>query len=242
LLIAAKQASEVKSRFVSMVSHELRTPLTSIKGALELLDGGLVGELPTQGKELIRIATKNSKRLATMINDLLDLDKLDDGGMQYENAPVEMAHLVRESIEANNSFGALNEVTFQAITPNDDVMIYGDHNRLMQVMANLLSNAAKFSSSGSNVEVTLTSTDTNAMISVQDHGIGISEKDQSRVFERFVQLESNDARRFGGSGLGLGIAKVIVEKHRGTIGFSSEEGKGTTFHFELPLLVGEDEK
>lgn len=121
-------------------------------------------------------------------------------------------------------------------------MIYGDHNRLMQVMANLLSNAAKFSSSGSNVEVTLTSTDTNAMISVQDHGIGISEKDQSRVFERFVQLESNDARRFGGSGLGLGIAKVIVEKHRGTIGFSSEEGKGTTFHFELPLLVGEDEK
>jgi signal transduction histidine kinase len=121
------------------------------------------------------------------------------------------------------------------MAPETTALVDGDRNRLMQVMTNLLSNAAKFSHDGSNVEVELELFDNTAKISVRDKGIGISTKDKSRVFERFVQIESTDARRFGGSGLGLGIAKVIVKKHGGKIDFSSEKDIGSTFFFELPL-------
>lgn len=236
LLKLANQANEVKSQFVSMVSHELRTPLTSIKGSLELLESGALGELNGDVKGMVAIAVKNSTRLAMMIDDLLDLERLDAGKMRYDFVNVTLADLIAESIEANKSYGVLNDVTLRALDIDHSATVKGDYNRLMQVMANLLSNAAKFSNPGGTVDVTLELTDKNAKILVRDQGIGIPGSAKDKVFEKFVQLDSSDSRQVGGSGLGLGIAKMIVEKHGGQIGYSSETGQGSTFYFELPLV------
>ena len=239
LLAMARQASDAKSQFVSMVSHELRTPLTSIKGALELLENGTLGDLPPKTKGLVEIAVKNSARLATMIDDLLDLERLDAGKMKYSFADLDVAALIKESITANQGYAVLGEVTFKAVNIDQTVIINGDHNRLMQVMANLLSNAAKFSGPGSLVDVRLEQTETTARILVKDRGVGIPASAHKKVFENFVQLDSSDSRYVGGSGLGLGIAKLIVERHGGSLTFESQQNIGTTFIFELPLVPQE---
>jgi signal transduction histidine kinase len=235
LLIEANKANEVKSQFVSMVSHELRTPLTSIKGSLDLLNSGAMGEMTKEISSLVSIAAKNSNRLAIMINDLLDLERLDSDEMRYENMDFDLGQMIVDSIEANDSFGDLNGVKFNAINMDKNVQITGDYNRLMQVMANLLSNAAKFSGNESAVEVELVVVGDMARILVRDSGIGIPDSHKSKVFDKFVQIDASDGRKVGGSGLGLGIARVIVEKHGGKIDFSSKVGVGTTFYVELPL-------
>jgi signal transduction histidine kinase len=236
LLIAANEANEVKSQFVSMVSHELRTPLTSIKGSLDLLNSGAMGDMSKEITSLVSIAAKNASRLAIMINDLLDLERLDSGEMRYEEAEFDLGPMLAESIEANVSFGEINGVTFNPINLAQKAPVMGDYNRLMQVMANLLSNAAKFSGDGSVVDVELVVTDSKARIMVRDSGIGIPDSHKSKIFDKFVQIDASDGRKVGGSGLGLGIARVIVEKHGGTIDFSSKVGQGTTFFVDLPLL------
>ena len=240
LLAAATRANEIKSQFVSMVSHELRTPLTSIKGSLDLIESGILGPLSEQAARLIAIARKNSNRLATMIGDLLDLDKLDAGKMRYHFAKTDLAALINEAVEANKSYGDLNHITFKTFDTDQPVYVKGDQDRLMQVMANLLSNAAKFSRPGCQVEITLKAEETSARILVQDHGIGIPDGVHDKVFEKFVQLDSSDQRNAGGSGLGLSIARLIIEEHGGTLDYSSIEGEGTAFFCDLPLLATGD--
>ncbi len=235
LLEAATKANEVKSQFVSMVSHELRTPLTSINGSLELLKSGVFGELPEKSKKLIQIAGKNGERLAALINDLLDLDKLDAGMMSYKFKDVDLSKLIEESVEANKSYGDLNGITFRTHNTDQPILVTADHNRIIQVMANLLSNAAKFSIPDNFVDVNVEVLDTKARVHVRDYGVGIPQSAREKVFERFVQLDSSDQRNVGGSGLGLNIARLIVERHAGRLNFSSEEGKGTDFYFDLPL-------
>ncbi len=242
LLVMAQQANDAKSQFVSMVSHELRTPLTSIKGALELLKSGTLGDLPKKSQSLVEIAVKNSGRLATMINDLLDLERLDAGKMRYLFADLDLAELIEDSIAANKGYAVLGDVTFRAFNVGQAVNVRGDYNRLMQVMANLLSNAAKFSGAGKLVDVTLEQTEKTARILVKDRGVGIPAHAHEKVFENFVQLDSSDARYVGGSGLGLGIARLIVERHGGSLSFVSKENVGTTFVFELPLQPKKDDQ
>jgi signal transduction histidine kinase len=242
LLVAATKANKAKSQFVSMVSHELRTPLTCIKGALDLLKIGVFDELDQKSERLIDIAGKNSERLAAMINDLLDFDKLDTGMMNYKFGDVDLSELIEESVETNKVYGNLNAVTFRTHSTDEPIFVKVDHSRIIQVLANLLSNAAKFSNPDSVVDIDVEVLETTARVHVKDYGVGIPQSAREKIFEPFVQLDSSDRRIVSGSGLGLNIAKQIVERHGGTLDFSSEEGNGTDFYFDVPLTKPDTSK
>jgi PAS domain S-box-containing protein len=226
----------MKSEFVSMVSHELRTPLTSIKGSLSLLNTNVVGELPPRARNMISIGLQNAERLLRLINDILDIEKIETGKMEFTFAPMEVRELIEEAIQANKAF--LDQFGVQAaidVAAEARVMVSGDHHRLMQVLANLISNATKYSPEQGTITVGAKYQDGAVRIWVKDQGPGIPESFKNLIFQKFSQADASDTRRPGGTGLGLSIAKAIVEQHRGTIGYDSEPGKGATFYFDLPL-------
>ncbi len=229
-----KVADRAKAQFVSTVSHELRTPLTSIKGALGLIEAGAGGNLPGRAAQLVKMAHKNSDRLIFLINDLLDMDKLESGQISIKRSPVDLAAVVREAIEANQGYAARHDVTIKATRLEDGLIALGDRHRLRQVLDNLISNAAKFSFSGQEIELCAAGDHDRIVISVRDHGTGIPPEAHDTIFDRFTQVDSSDQRQKGGTGLGLSISKSIVELHDGKIHFVSEPGKGTTFFVELP--------
>ncbi|NOX40181.1 MAG: PAS domain S-box protein [Alphaproteobacteria bacterium] len=240
--ISERKATErAKSEFISTVSHELRTPLTSIKGALGLLKAGAAGEMNEKSDSLVTMALNNSDRLVRLINDILDIEKFEAGRMEFHLEPMDMADLVRQAVEANKNYGVTRGVTFEASGIANPVTINGDKDRLMQVMANLMSNAAKFSDSGATVKIALTKRNGKARISVKDTGSGIPIKAQATIFDKFTQADSSDQRAKGGTGLGLNIVKMMVEAHDSSVHFKSKPGKGTTFFFEIDLLE-KDEK
>lgn len=226
-------AYEVKSKFLSTVSHELRTPLTSIKASVDLLNSGALGALPDNMVPILQIAGKNSKRLADLINDLLDVQKIEAGEMIYHFSSVNLRSLILESVEANKSFADQLGIGIVTTFPEVDAYVDGDEARLMQVMANLLSNGLKFSRRGTNVEILVTRHGNRVRISVKDSGIGIAEGSRELVFGKFTQVDSSDQRRAGGTGLGMHISKQIVDRHNGLIDFTSELGRGTTFFVEF---------
>ena len=231
----AKQAYKLQSQFVSVVSHELRTPLTSIKGGLSLIDSGVLGEVPAKIKSVTDIASKNSIRLGALINDLLDVQKFEFGKMELELDRTDLAHLVNESIEANETFDKSMNVTFKVSGTRTPVYVQGDYNRLMQVMANILSNAVKFSNQGEVIDVSLESLGTNVRVSVRDYGKGIPENSEDKVFGQFSQVDSSKERKVGGTGLGMYITKKIMSGHEGSINYTSKIGEGTTFFIDIPL-------
>jgi|GEM_PF-2689797 len=230
-----KKIENLKNEFVSMVSHELRTPLTSVRGSLSLIAGGIVGELPSQAKELIEIALKNSERLIFLINDILDIEKIASGKMVFELQPLSLIALIEQAITANlpysEQFGVKFELTFTAATKG--VQVYVDSDRLMQVLSNLLSNAAKFSPPDGTVTISVSHHDRWIRVSVTDCGPGIPEEFRDRIFQKFAQADSSAARQKGGTGLGLSISKAIIEKLGGHIGFTTDTDVGTTFYFDL---------
>ncbi len=230
-----KRVERMQREFVSTVSHELRTPLTSIRGALGLINGGALGPLSEQAKQVVAIASKNSDRLTNLINDLLDMEKIVTGKMEFDFRVEPLVHLVEQTIEANRAYGDQYHVSFKLTTTDDSAIACIDEHRFAQVLANLLSNAAKFSPRDSQVDITVTTDKTWAIVSVIDHGQGISEEFQERMFQKFSQADSSDTRSKGGTGLGLAISKEFVERMGGTIGFTSEPGKGTTFFIKFPL-------
>ena len=234
---AAQRAYKVKSEFVSVVSHELRTPLTSINGALSLMRSGALNADPARSAEVLEIAYKNSLRLAALINDILDVQRLEHGGLIYNFDNMDIADLIMESITSINTYATPKRINIKFERPSDRIVTYVDKARMHQVFDNLLSNAIKFSNAGSEIEVSLAKVDRHAVIKVKDFGIGIPEDARERVFERFSQVDSSDQRSFGGSGLGLSIAQGIVKSHGGTIDFVSEMGSGTTFIVDLPLAA-----
>jgi PAS domain S-box-containing protein len=231
-----KKVERMKSEFIATVSHELRTPLTAIRGALGLLAGGVQGELEEPSNELLRIALNNSKRLGHLINDLLDMEKIGSSDVEFNFCSVDVAELIAESIQANRGFAEQYAVVLQVDDIESGLSVWVDAERLLQVMANLLSNAVKFSSAGGLVRVRAWSRDDYAWIEVHDSGAGIPEEFQASVFEKFTQADASDTRAAGGTGLGLYISKIIVERLQGRIGFSSTPGLGTTFHIGLPKL------
>jgi len=229
----------LKDEFVSMVSHELRTPLTSIRGSLGLILGGVAGELPDQARMLLDIAHKNSERLITLINDILDIEKIESGRIDFNLQTLELTPLLTQAITTHQTYGEQFQVQF-VLTETVPCQVKADPDRLMQVLANLLSNAAKFSPPGSAVEVSsqrLTSQPDWVRVSVRDHGPGIPAEFIPRIFQKFAQADSSNTRQKGGTGLGLSITKAIVERLGGKIGFETQASVGTTFYFDLPLVL-----
>ena len=233
-----KRIERMKDEFVSTVSHELRTPLTSIAGSLGLLKGGAAGPLPDTAGRLISIAANNSERLVRLINDILDMEKIAAGSMPFDMEPVGLRSMLGRSVEGLTGFADQFGVKL-VLEPGEEIEVNGDADRLVQVATNLLSNAAKFSPAGAVVEVRLSTHRDSARVSVRDHGPGIPEAFRDRIFSKFAQADSSDNRQKGGTGLGLAIAREIVEKHGGRLHFETEIGRGTVFHFDLPLADGQ---
>jgi len=236
----AEHAYEVQSHFISIVSHELRTPLTSIKGALGLIENGSLGEVPPQVQRLVATAYRNSDRLAVLINDLLDLQKLEAAQMTFNLKPLDISALVREAVDANETYARSLGITLEYKGTKKPVHVVGDHARLMQVMSNVLSNAAKFSKNGGRVEVSLKEDGGRARIAVRDFGEGIPPNSKDLVFGRFSQIDPTATRKIGGAGLGMSITRQILDAHDGVIDYVSELGKGTTFYIDLDLAPRED--
>jgi PAS domain S-box-containing protein len=233
-----KNIDRMKSEFISTVSHELRTPLTSIRGSLGLLESGVLGELPPKALNLIKIANKNSQRLVMLVNDILDMDKLVAGKMTVLSEKVNLLEIVKNAIEANSAYAASYHVRYQLVLVQHQmgIMVKADANRLMQVLTNLLSNAAKFSHSNNVVDIRFFREADFFRVEVEDRGDGIPNEFKSQIFGAFSQAGSANTRQQGGTGLGLNISKRLVCHMGGDMGYHSEVGKGTTFWFTVPAL------
>ncbi len=231
-----RKMDRMKSEFISMVSHELRTPLTSIRGSLGLIAGGAAGELPPKAGQLVGIAAKNSERLVRLINDILDVEKIEAGKMDFELEPLELDGLVDAAVAANQGYAEQYKVRLRVDNQAPGMRLEGDKDRLLQVFANLLSNACKFSPQGEEVTIRLEREGDWAQVSVEDRGEGVPEAFRDRIFQKFAQADSSDTRQKGGTGLGLSISRAIIQQLGGRIDFTSAPGAGTRFHFRLPLI------
>ena len=229
---ARKEIERMKNEFISVVSHELRTPLSSIVGSLGLLVG--TTDLREDIQTLIRVARDNSQRLVRLVNDILDVEKLEADTMQIQLEPVNLHSLLDTAIQANQGYADQYGVSLALEQGEEPAWVEANFDRLMQVMANLLSNAAKFSRRGARVLVRLQRMHGAVRVSVIDHGAGIPEEFKPRVFDRFTQADTSTSRERGGTGLGLAICKMIIDKLGGKIDFDSTPGVGTTFYFDLP--------
>jgi PAS domain S-box-containing protein len=224
----------LKQDFISTVSHELRTPLTSVNGSLDLLLSGAAGDLPAKAQKLLAIAVKNNKRLITLVNDLLDMEKLSQGKLAFKPEHINSQSLLQNAIEHNLPFAELHNVSLR-LGQNVDVALYIDSDRIQQVLTNLISNAAKFSPQESDILIHSELKPHALRIAVTDQGRGLTAEQISKLFSRFSQLDNTANREQPGSGLGLAISREIMLQSGGQIGVESEVGVGSTFWIELPL-------
>ena len=231
----AERASQAKSEFLATVSHELRTPLTSIKGVTGLLSSGTAGELPDKAKSMVNMADKSTDRLTLLVNDILDAEKILSDRMTFSFTDIDIDELVGEAVKENAGFALHHNVSFTGPQQSCGVKIRGDRARLHQVLANLMSNAAKFACSNDNVLVSTERIEDWVRISVTDHGSGVPEDYVKNLFEWFSQADGSDGRKTTGTGLGLFISKSIIQKHDGRIGLEQKPGEHTTFFFVLPI-------
>jgi PAS domain S-box-containing protein len=236
-----KEIEKAKTAFIATISHELRTPLTSIKGALGLTLSGAAGEMPSKMNNLVTMAASNCERLITLINDILDLEKIEAGKMDYKLETFDLGKMLTTALDTNKFYADKFGVAVRRLADAHDgpALTFGDPTRLTQVIDNLMSNAAKFSDAGSEIQVSLKEIAGRWRISIRDFGEGIPKHAQPTMYDKFTQADSSDTRSKGGTGLGLSIVKTIVEQHQGRISFVSEEGVGTEFFVDLPVVIGE---
>lgn len=230
-----KEVDQAKTEFISIASHELRTPMTSIKGSLDLLLGGFAGELNEETRELLVIAQNGCERLIRLINDVLDLSKIEAGRMQLRLQPMSLFDSVQRSMRTIKSYADSFQVRLATDCPGPLPEIVGDRDRLDQVVTNLLGNAIKFSPSGGTVTAALRRQGDRVECRVIDQGPGIPPNQLDRIFGKFQQVETQSGKK-GGTGLGLAIARALVEEHGGKIWVESEVGRGSQFIFQLPLV------
>lgn len=229
-----REIEQMKGEFVATVSHELRTPLTSIAGSLGLISGGAAGEIPSKAARLVEIAHSNAARLVRLINDILDVEKIEAGRMQFDVRPLPLGPLLEAAEHQTAGFASEYGVPVLVGPVAPGAAVLADEDRLMQVVTNLLSNAIKFSRRGEAVTVRVTPLDRRYRISVIDRGEGIPEAFHSRIFGKFAQADASDSRKKGGTGLGLSIVREIVVRLGGSVSFESIEGAGSIFHVDLP--------
>lgn len=226
--------SRMKDEFVSVVSHELRTPLTAIKGSLQLLVDGALDD--AADRELLqRAALANSERLIRLVNDILDISKIEAGGLQLRKQVVDPRELVAIAVRSIAQMAVPHGVTFAVQAQDDLPAIDVDSDGIVQALVNLISNAVKFSPANAVVRIEVVRERQEVRFSITDVGPGIPAESIGRLFQKFTQLDSSDARRSSGTGLGLAISKGIIEQHGGRITVRSEPGAGSTFSIHLPL-------
>ncbi len=230
-----KRLDKLKNEFISTVSHELRTPLTALNGAVSLVASGKLSSLPGQEELLLNTAIRNGERLLNLINDLLDMEKIEAGKASFNMDIHNIQTIVDDAITVNNPYADQYNVRVIKQGNLSAINLEVDCKRLEQVVANYLSNACKFSGENSEIEVRIEKDNTKLRVSVIDQGEGIAESFKSHVFQKFSQSDSSTNRKTGGTGLGLSISKGLVENMGGVVGFYSVEGKGATFYFEFPI-------
>lgn len=228
-----KEVEQMKNEFVSMVSHELRTPLTSIKGSLELMLSPALGGLSEKTLKMAEISYNNTVRLITLINDILDIEKISAGKMDFYYETIELSSLIKQTIDFNRLYAKQYNINFVINENLPEFMINVDKNRLIQVITNLLSNAAKYSPTGGNVEIDTFLHNNFVRTVIKNYGTPVEEEFKQKIFQKFTQADSSVTRKKGGTGLGLNICKNIIENMHGHIGFDSDE-KETVFYFDLP--------
>ena len=230
----SKEVERLKAEFVSTVSHELRTPLTALIGSIGLLDRQVAGKLAPDAAMFLGMARQNSERLARLINDILDIEKIESGRMEFRLDAVQVGPLLERAILLNAPFAEKLGVRFELGTV-DDAVVSADVDRVLQVLTNLMSNGAKFSPAGAAVTISAVVREGTVRVSVTDRGPGVPEEFRGRIFGKFAQADASDTRKKGGTGLGLSISRAIIEKLGGMMDYESVPGQGATFFFELPL-------
>ena len=243
-----KQLDTLKDEFISTVSHELRTPLTSIRGALGLLSAGVMGKVDDKALNLLRIASTNTDRLVRLINDILDLERMDAGRAPLHLRRCSLSELVLQAVETMRSMADASDIRIE-IVPElqaDPIVFEGDSDRMQQVLVNLLSNAIKFSPRGSSVRVLGGYDGENLLLRIEDRGRGVPTDKLETIFDRFHQVEASDARQKGGTGLGLAICRSILAQHGGSIwaernDIHGNNQLGTSFVLRMPRLVAASE-
>lgn len=235
---AEEEVDRMKTEFISTVSHELKTPLTSIKGSLQLIVDKSRGFSDVE-KELLGVCLRNTERLIRLVNDILDIAKIESGKMEFTLSPQSPSELVERSVCELEGFAREHGVTVVSEVAVDLPKMYGDGDRLVQVLTNLISNAVKFSPRGAVVTISAEQSDNFVAVSVMDRGREIQWADRGKLFKRFQQIDSGDRRQHGGTGLGLAICKEIIERHHGRIFYSEGIGGGNVFTFTVPIHEGE---
>lgn len=231
---AESDLDRMKSEFVSTASHELRTPLTSIHGALQLALSGSGHKLDEEDRELLQISLASTDRLARLVNDLLDLSKIEAGRMPFDIMPVDVRGLLEESARAMQGLASQRSASLVIHSLSDAPAVLGDHDHLMRVMTNLVSNALKYAPERSEVRLAAVPTSEGVEIRVEDQGQGIPANQLDRLFQPFSRVGIHERQTTGGTGLGLTISRAIVEQHGGKIWAERLEPRGTRFAFLLP--------
>jgi len=233
--LKTKKAEAIKSEFIAVVSHELRTPLTSINGAIKLVANEALGPINEKIKEYLNMASNNIDRLTGIVNDILDVKKMESGEFNLVIEHLNIVDVVEKSLLENEEYAKKFNANFDFIKPDKRYIIDGDEGRLLQVMANLLSNAVKYGAKNDCINVSFKEMKKHIRINITDHGTGVSEKDKEKLFEKFTQAHSRDKEVVKGTGLGLNIIKSIIEKHGGMVSCESNNKNETTFFIILPL-------
>lgn len=237
---AEVQADRAKTDFVSNVSHELRTPMTSIKGYADLLLIGAAGNLNENQDRFLNIIKANADRLTTLVDDLLNISRIETGSIELDFKKVDMNNVIEQVVESLRERIEQKELHIEAALPDEDsVHVFGDRDRLIQILTNLVSNAYQYTNPGGTIRVVAQIVDGMMRVDVQDSGIGIPEEDADKVFQRFFRADDPLVQEFSGTGLGLSIVESLVKMHGGDIWFESQMGEGTTFSFTVPLATEE---
>jgi signal transduction histidine kinase/CheY-like chemotaxis protein len=232
-----REVDRMKTEFVALVSHELRTPLTSIRGYTDLILDGDAGEIDEEAREYLDVVKSNADRLVALVNDLLDISRLESGRIQLKLEDVNLSEVITLVVRTLSEMIATKKQTLSVDIDPALPPVRADRDKMIQIVTNYLSNAYKYTPAGGDIRITLTRVGDHARVAVTDTGYGIAPEDQARLFTRFYRVDNSMTREIGGTGLGLSIVKAFVELQGGEVGVESEPGKGSTFSFTAPLVV-----